>query len=590
NITLQLDGNAITLSQTSFQLSNVRGNDSVTFSCTARATSPYFIRDTVTAFVTMTSGTYVNYQTILLTVDLQTENTYSSTLSDVNITWRAAHARPPVAFWAVGKASQNRNAVLRGSTIDSTSIPDDVQCVFGLSNLSGMVGTTNSRIYRTTNGSTWSPVVVSSITSTVRGINFFDNSNGICIGVPAGGVWNTGVSNNGGQSWSVGTPLPAPAGLESTLAAAIAWQGNNGWVGTTLGRVFRTNDKGASWKEAIVEGGKAITQLSFANDKLGFALVRNSSSVTDPASVYHSTDGGATWAATGYVFNVSGLHPVAAYSPVNSKQFLATCSGSQVMMSLDSGRTWQPTPTGFGINAAAGFGLTSSNTATLYILGRNIGTLRLPLVADQRREIVLTATTLAFDSVDVGTSKTLSTQSVRNTSTLPVRLDSISIIPEAGTNAGEFRIAGTFSLPRTINPSESATIPVIFRPDATGERKATLRTKSDASNGDQTMLLIGNGRSTNTSVDEQRGGVSVTLYPQPVSTDATLHLRNAAGLALRCEILTLNGTLALPRIEGIATTDQTQLPVTVDALPPGVYIYRVTLGGTLHTGTFTIVR
>lgn len=585
-VTLAVTGNDVSLSQTTFTIPTVSSLSEATFQCFAQVKVPaYFVSTSVTVQATITAGTFVHYQTFTIPVNLKTENSFSSISASYGYTWTAIHTKPPLTTWAVGRTSTNRVVVMKNTTYDSTSITDVPTCVWGNSTQIANVGTSNSRVYHTGNGGTnWSAVPVSTVTSVVYNINFFDSNNGIIIGAPhSSGSWFTGITTNAGTAWAKGVTMPTPLSGETTQSSAIVWNGDVCWIGTTKGRIIKTTDKGQTWNTFSIGSSDAVTQLAFSTTKNGFALVRTSPTVSVAAKVYTTTDGGETWAATGYQFNQAGVHPVYAYAPVNSLQLLAVCSGSQVMASVDNGKTWNPVLTNNTTSATAGFGTTSGTaTATIYVVGKELSSLRIPFVGAAAAQISV-ASTLTFDSVLVG-AQLLKDLAVQNPGSAALNLTDISL---SGADAADFSITNK---PTTIAASGSDKISIQFKPNTEGTKQATLTIKHNAGN-DAVVQITGIGKKVNnTSVLDDAVTKFTQVFPNPANDNVTFAFTLAEQSNVNLVISDLLGNDVVMVHNGVVDAGYASLQASTTALSAGVYVYRLRVGSNTYSQRFVVVH
>ncbi|MFM8569725.1 MAG: WD40/YVTN/BNR-like repeat-containing protein, partial [Candidatus Kapaibacterium sp.] len=383
--------------------------------------------------------TYTNVQKITIPIDISSANTYAAYAVTPSITYAGGYAKSPVTFWAVGKTASGRNCVMRGTTIDSART-DELTCVWGNSTQIANVGTGTGVVQRTTNGGTgWSRTSVSSIVSRVYAINFSDATNGVLIGAPVNDTWSVATTTDGGATWNKGASLPTPGPGEVSRPSAVVWNGDAAWIGTSVGRVIRTTDRGATWTSASIAAGSVVTQIAFANASLGYAVTRPTGALSETATLHVSTNGGASWKPTGATFPASGARPVYAYAPPNSVQCVLACSLSEVVMSTDSAKTFQPLLSENGLSANAGFGLTSgTSTVTMYLLGKTVGVLKFPFVGTSAGVAELSADAeVRWDTVNIGSSLAKNV-TIRNTGSAPLTVGSASITPGAGSTTGEF--------------------------------------------------------------------------------------------------------------------------------------------------------
>ena len=580
-VTLAPQSTGLTFSKTTFTVPTMPAADSVLLDCVISTTTPtYFMSGSVDVLVTMSAGTYTNYQKITIPINISSQNSYSAYAVTPSITYSGGYAKSPVTFWAVGKTASGRNCVMRGTSIDSART-DELTCVWGNSTQIANVGTGTGVVLRTTNGGTgWSRVSITSIVSRVYSINFSDASNGVLIGAPVNDVWSVATTTDGGVTWNKGATLPTPGTGEVSRPSAVVWNGDAAWIGTSVGRVIRTTDRGANWTSSSVAPGAVVTQLAFANASLGYAVTRPTGGLSETATVYVTTNGGATWKASGASFPATGARPVYAYAPPNSLQCVIVCSLSEVVMSTDSGKTFQPLLSENGLTANAGFGLTSgTSTVSMYILGKTIGVLKFPFLGSSAGVAELSADAeVRWDTVNIGSSVSKNVN-VRNTGSAPLTVATASITPGSGSTSGEFTIT-TGSLPQLL-PGESGTYGVAFAPSAEGTRTATLTVTSNG--GTKSVTLIGVGKTFINSVDDDATPLVARVFPQPSTSVLTVECTALADGVVDVDIVNLTGQRVLSTR---SVMQGSRLSVPVDGLARGMYSLRIIAGGKPRVTTF----
>lgn len=180
---------------------------------------------------------------------------------------------------------------------------------------------------------------------------FWDEQNGVLVGDPVDGRLAVFTTSNGGWRWSRQRYLPLSLPGEATFAASgtgIVVRGKReAWIGTggkNAVRVYRTSDRGRSWKVSPAplrddEPSAGIFSLAFAQKGLGLAVGGNYQRPEDPAAnIAVTRDGGATWSNRG-VASPRGYRSAVVWVP-RRKAWVATgTSGSSI--SHDDGRTWK---------------------------------------------------------------------------------------------------------------------------------------------------------------------------------------------------------------------------------------------------------
>ncbi len=567
-ITITPVNNAIKLSQTSFNVSVIPAEDSVGLQCTLTAADPtYFKSNSIEANVVMTSGSYTNYQTITIVVNLSSEASYSKYATTPAVSYTGAFAKAPVTFWAIGKTSSNRKVVLHGTSIDS-SLSDDLSCISAVSTQSALVGTTLGRVFRTTNGtSSWTNTSVSSITPRPLNISMADNNNGVLLGNPASGSWNVGVTTDGGATWTKSTTIASALSGETAQNSSIVWVGDNVWIGTSAGRVFYSTNRGQSWQTSSISGAAVLSQMAFSSNKLGYAFSRPTASLFDAVTVYVTLDGGVNWGASGYSFPASGIHPVYAYAPPNSTQCVIVASGSEVVVTTDTAKHFRPIVSENGLTATAGYGISTSSTVTLYVCGKTIGVLKFPLLNGSGSGVLTVPTTIQFDTLVVGNSQTKSVQ-VQNSGTAALSVSTYNVTPTGGTAATDFVLSGSVSL---LNAGESGTLFVKFAPGTVGRKTATLTINSSVST--KTVNLIGVGRDIDNAVEDSQTTESLLhVYPNPSTVLSVLELQNMQSEQVQIRLVDLRGTVVKLLYDGVVPSNSMQISLSAEELASGMYV------------------
>jgi photosystem II stability/assembly factor-like uncharacterized protein len=211
---------------------------------------------------------------------------------------------------------------------------------------------TDSRTYVTADGGqTWALTFVNQEpTAFYDCMTFFDERRGLALSDPPDGMhFRVLATDDGGHSWHVtGTQMPEALPGEFAFAASgqclTSDHGHRAWFatgGASEARVFRSDDRGASWTVAstsIASGpSSGIFALAFRGQQHGLAVGGDFLLPTaSPDSFARTSDGGASWsllpaAPAEYRSGVTWVdgHTAIAVGP----------SGSDV--SRDAGTTWQ---------------------------------------------------------------------------------------------------------------------------------------------------------------------------------------------------------------------------------------------------------
>lgn len=220
-------------------------------------------------------------------------------------------------------------------------------------------GSNGNGIWKTTNGgSTWTRQGTTSAPYNTQSfanvIHFWNANEGFTAGDPVGGVFQIFRTTNGGTTWTAVANAPAPTGgIEYGLTGVKYVIGDNIWMGTTKGRILRSNDRGATWTAFFTPaldfgGGAAGGGVDGSSAKMAFKDANNGILIavdnTTDAVMYSTTDGGATWdpiEATGtWFFGDITYVPGTANTYVSTGINSDAAQGTGSSYSTDGGMTW----------------------------------------------------------------------------------------------------------------------------------------------------------------------------------------------------------------------------------------------------------
>jgi photosystem II stability/assembly factor-like uncharacterized protein len=214
-----------------------------------------------------------------------------------------------------------------------------------------------SKIYKTTDGGKqW----VSQYTNPDKdgffdAISFWDADHGIVLGDPVGGRFVILLTSDGGSTWTriAAANIPGSIPNEGAFAASgtcLAVQGTaNAWFGTGGGkvaRVFRSTDKGRSWKvsETPLAGGVAsagVFSIAFHDARHGIAVGGDYKTPDSPKdNVALTADGGTTWRLMATAARPGGYRSAVAYVPGTNGRTLYATGPSGTDRSTDGGSSW----------------------------------------------------------------------------------------------------------------------------------------------------------------------------------------------------------------------------------------------------------
>ncbi|WP_428657501.1 WD40/YVTN/BNR-like repeat-containing protein [Runella sp.] len=233
----------------------------------------------------------------------------------------------------------------------------------------GLAEEGQARIYRTEDaGKTWQQVWATDQKGVfLDGIAFWDKKNGLIFGDPIDNHLYLLKTADGGKTWERLSPTALPANLpnEASFAASnstMVVQGSkNVWVGTggaDHARVFRSNDRGATWQVTDApmkaNASSGIFGLHFWGAMHGIAVGGDYKADKEAfENVILTQDGGKTW-QNSTPTNPAGLKE-AVYKLKNGTLIAVGPAGSCI--SKDNAKTWQPlsgAPNGLHAMACAG--------------------------------------------------------------------------------------------------------------------------------------------------------------------------------------------------------------------------------------------
>ena len=290
---------------------------------------------------------------------------WESQSSGTKIRFRGVSAVSATVAWASGEKGAYTRTTDGGQTWQTGVVPDAAELDFrdvdafdaNTAYLLSIGEGEKSRIYKTTDGGLrWTLQFKSSHpTAFFDAMAFWDRDHGIAMSDPVGGRFLIITTSDGGATWRE-TPaegMPPALNGEGGFAASgtcITVHGkNNVWFGTggTAGaRVFRSTDRGRTWKVAntSVASGKSagIFSIAFRDAKRGVVVggdytkegeSKNNAAITK--------DGGKTW-TTINTSRPNGYRSLVAYvpgAPVSTLLVAVGPSGSDY--STDHGASWR---------------------------------------------------------------------------------------------------------------------------------------------------------------------------------------------------------------------------------------------------------
>lgn len=205
-------------------------------------------------------------------------------------------------------------------------------------------------IWRTTDGgATWTQLGVGSIfnaNSFPDVVHFWNSNDGWAMGDPNNGYFEMYTTHDGGNTWTRVPQANIPANLsgEYGIVGHYSVIGDNIWFDTQKGRVYRSNDRGQTWRVSstgITVPSTGAIDICFYSASQGIA--RLYTATTGVSIVKTTSDSGATWttlATTGNFWGSDVKYVPGTVSKLVSTGADATNGFTGSSYSNDGGATW----------------------------------------------------------------------------------------------------------------------------------------------------------------------------------------------------------------------------------------------------------
>ncbi|MBU3698925.1 MAG: hypothetical protein FGM33_02790 [Candidatus Kapabacteria bacterium] len=528
--------------------------------------------------LTIASGTYVNHEVLFVPVELSTQNSFSMVYQSGSANWDRVDMTDDGTIYSTGTIFGQR-AMLRasGGSGGFLSTPFAATVLRGISSTNVMIGGLNSgkaTVARSFNGGqSWSNVDVSTLLSSVAGINLFDAQTAVAVGNPVGGKLGLARSTNGGTAWAAIAGTPVALAGESVTPGCVASHGDAMWFGTSSGRVFYSLNKGVSWSQASTGlGNVTIVSLAFRDSSNGIILYRpTANGVFRLAS---TSNGGLNWkAGTADINTTMKVTPVSVLA--NAGHHVMVCSNGEVYASDNNGVNWQTVLS----RPVAGPVAASANVVgrpTIVMSGEEIGVLQYRYAGPNGSKLPsFSANEINFGAMESGQTRNR-TATLRNNGTSDMNVSKYEIVPQGSTPTSAFSIP---TPPRTtVSAAGSITIPVRCTGADTGTYRAVLRVTSDGTPSSIDLPLVATVQLA-TSVSEDLAAMgTVNVWPNPTSTSFSLQT------LAPCKATLVNSVGAM--ISSWAVEPGTS-NVDVAGLPKGAY--RLVLTHGLGVRTLSVI-
>lgn len=244
-------------------------------------------------------------------------------------------------------------------------------CMFPISGTGG-------KIVKTVDGGlTWNEQTTAPFTgSWANLVHFFNANDGVAQGDPtaSNGDFMIYTTTDGGNNWTqvpVGN-IPNASGTECGITNLYDVVGDIIWFGTTMGRVYKSTDKGYTWTVSSTGLTTSVVTPVFKDANKGIITgTNNSSGVYTGMKI--TTDGGATWntlTPTGFFVKTPHIDFVPGTASMWIDVTAGTGKGSSFSLddcasfqNIDTGSVQYTTVTFYDVNTgwAGGFNVSSTD-------------------------------------------------------------------------------------------------------------------------------------------------------------------------------------------------------------------------------------
>ncbi len=580
---VMLDPNVTYFGTPTISLGNIARNGEVsgTFDIQLKASYPWY-KSEVGVGLRIASGTYANYASIYVPVDLPTNNSYTSIVDQAGASWNHIDVSSDRTMYAAGTIFGQRIMVRvtasgSGGYVTPPFVPTTIRAVSTTTALIGGLSNNVPTISRTTNGgSSWNGVNVSTNLASVEGIFMFDASNGIAVGNPVAGKFGVVRTTNGGAAWTAVGTAPLSTGSERIVRGATSWRGDAIWFATSTNRVIYSLNKGQTWAQgSLGVSGASIVGLAFRDSTNGIALYRTGLSNDAPFRIASSVNGGANWRAGAADLNL-GVTPVTVNA--NTGHHLLIGSNGEVLGSDNNGGAWQ-TILSMSAGTVATTRAITTTRPTLFVAGTTLGQLEYRYAGPNGTKLPeFTSTLLNFGSMESGQSKTR-TASVRNNGTSDITVTKFETVSEGSTPTDAFVI--TSSPKTTITAGGSISIPLRCSGTTPGTYNGKLRMTSDGTPSVVELALTAIVTPPVSVAEDVLAMGAATAWPNPATTELSVR----AYVPMSVSLVSATGELVARYDVQAGDTH-----IDVRSLPQGMYTLVMMHGAGMRTMPIVIQR
>ena len=182
------------------------------------------------------------------------------------------------------------------------------------------INTAKGDVWKTVNGgTTWVKMTTTQFSGDYGDfIHLFSNDTLIVVGDPVSGYFNIQISNNGGSTWTQVPQSNMPPILTNESGMGAKWFsaiGNKIWFTTSLGRCFKSSDRGNHWTVTDINSayGFQFSSVCFSDIQNGIFYCQPTGL---PFQYFLTRDGGTTWAPCSILpnFTLIGISSVGGFN------------------------------------------------------------------------------------------------------------------------------------------------------------------------------------------------------------------------------------------------------------------------------------
>ena len=160
-----------------------------------------------------------------------------------------------------------------------------------------------------------------------RAFHMWDEDHGICVGSSGSIIRTTDGFRTGSSATNISY---------GHINCVFFINDTIGWLGTEIGRIYRTTDAGVSWTLQSDQGTWGyVSAIQFLNPDTGYASCAG-------CAMLKTTDGGLTWQSVGPFDQLVSISAIHFYT---TQEGVAVGSAGEAIRTTDGGATWDSIPT-----------------------------------------------------------------------------------------------------------------------------------------------------------------------------------------------------------------------------------------------------